>query len=138
MDEVVFKLIPAEGADHEIEITFEVDDEGDVTFALRGEKRYERLVGKMEMKVREAGVHLSLPEVTREGPNLHAFICAWQPNHFETGEALEFSRKHHCLRQRGGEAGLARLQCLSRHRHERIPQRWHSLRHRGRHVPGGR
>ena len=77
LDEESFKLIPAEGAEHGVEITFETDDDGYVSFALRGEKIYERLVGAMEVKVREDGVHLSLPEVSREGPNLHAFICAW-------------------------------------------------------------
>ncbi|CAK8995197.1 unnamed protein product [Durusdinium trenchii] len=71
-----FKLIPAEGSGHEIEITFETDDDGFVSAALRGEKRYERLVGSMEMKVREGPVHLSLPEVTRKsGTNIHAFMC---------------------------------------------------------------
>ena len=67
-------MIPAEGSDHKVEITFE-QEEGIVSAAIREDVRYERLVGSMELKVREGPVHLSLPEVKREGENVHAFIC---------------------------------------------------------------
>ncbi|CAJ1395336.1 unnamed protein product [Effrenium voratum] len=73
-DEEGFKLIPAEGSDHKVEITFE-QEEGIVSAAIREDVRYERLVGSMELKVREGPVHLSLAEVKREGENVHAFIC---------------------------------------------------------------
>ena len=69
-----FKLIPLEGSDG-IEITFEMQEDI-VTAAIRGEIRYERMIGIMEAKVREEAVHLILPEVERKaGGNIHAFIC---------------------------------------------------------------
>ena len=69
-----FKLIPLDGSDG-IEITFEMQEDI-VTAAIRGEIRYERMIGIMEAKVREEAVHLILPEVERKaGGNIHAFIC---------------------------------------------------------------
>lgn len=71
-----FKLTPAEGSGHDIEITFETDDEDVVIAAVREGVSYARLIGVMEAKVREEGVHLTLPEVERKaGGNIHAFIC---------------------------------------------------------------
>jgi len=71
-----FKLTPAEGSGHDIEITFETDDEDVVIAAVREGLSYARLIGVMETKVREQGVHLALPEVERKaGGNIHAFIC---------------------------------------------------------------
>ena len=70
-----FKLTPAEGSGHDIEITFEMEDDL-VKAAIREGVTYERLIGVMETKVREEGVHLTLPEVERKaGGNIHAFIC---------------------------------------------------------------
>ena len=71
-----FKLTPAEGCGHEIEVTFDTDDEDLVIAAVREGVTYARLIGVMETKAREEGVHLTLPEVERKaGGNIHAFIC---------------------------------------------------------------
>ena len=67
-----FKLAPAKGSGHDTEITFATEDE-DVVIAAVGEGvSYARLIGVLETKVREKGVHLTLPEVEQKaGDNIH-------------------------------------------------------------------